>query len=200
MNSPGKHEYSPDPGLAAEVVRDIETALGQKDQIMVALDGRCASGKTTLALRLAAEHGFALVPMDHFFLRPDQRTPQRLAEPGGNVDWERVLEEVLEPLSQGRSATYRPYHCQTDDFGSIVTVEPRRVVLVEGAYSCHPALWDRYDRRYFLTVDPQEQLSRIRRRNGDEAVLSFQQRWIPLEEDYFHALDIPGRCHRCLKI
>ena len=33
--------------------------------------------------------------MDDFFLRPEQRRPERFAEPGGNVDRERFAAEVL---------------------------------------------------------------------------------------------------------
>ena len=50
--------------------------------------------------------------MDDFFLRPEQRTAQRLAQSGGNVDWERFQAEVLIPLRQGISFSYRPYDCR----------------------------------------------------------------------------------------
>ena len=49
--------------------------------------------------------------MDHFFLRPEQRTPERLRTPGENVDHERFLEEVLCPLRAGRVFWYRPFDC-----------------------------------------------------------------------------------------
>ena len=66
--------------------------------------------------------------------------------------------------------------------------------MVEGAYACHPALWDSYDLRVFLTVKPDEQLRRIRRRSGPEQAAVFRTRWIPLEEQYFAAFSIPQRC------
>ena len=68
------------------------------DRIIIAIDGRCASGKSALASNLENELGCAVFHMDDFFLRPEQRTPQRYAEPGGNVDRERFWEEILEPL------------------------------------------------------------------------------------------------------
>lgn len=37
--------------------------------------------------------------MDDFFLRIEQRTPERMTEVGGNVDYERFLETVLFPVS-----------------------------------------------------------------------------------------------------
>ena len=61
--------------------------------MLIAVDGRCASGKTTLASALERETGCNVIHMDHFFLRPEQRTKQRLEEPGGNVDYERFQED-----------------------------------------------------------------------------------------------------------
>lgn len=44
---------------------------------------------------------------DDFFLRPEQRTPERLAEPGGNLDRERMKSEVIDRLSAVRSVIRR---------------------------------------------------------------------------------------------
>ena len=65
----------------------------QNNLVLAAIDGRCASGKTTLAAQLQQQFDGSVIHMDHFFLRPHQRTPQRYQEPGGNVDRERFLEE-----------------------------------------------------------------------------------------------------------
>ena len=161
---------------------------------MVALDGRCAAGKTTLAGRLAREYGFPVVHMDHFFLRPEQRTPERLAQPGGNVDYERVQAEVLTPLRRGEGAVYRPFVCKTQRLAEPITIPPAPVVLVEGSYACHPALWEYYDLRAFLTVDPEVQMKRIAAREGERCAQVFRERWIPLEERYFSACEVERRC------
>ncbi len=163
--------------------------------VLVALDGRCASGKTTLARALGERFGWSVVHMDDFFLQPSQRTAARYASPGENVDHERFLAQVLLPLREGKTARYRPFDCQTQDFArEEKTVAPAGVVLVEGAYACHSALWDFYDLRAFLTVDREEQLRRIKRRNGPERLAVFRDKWIPLEEKYFAAFDIERRC------
>ncbi|MBR1781244.1 MAG: uridine kinase, partial [Oscillospiraceae bacterium] len=65
--------------------------------------------------------------------------------------------------------------------------------LVEGAYACHPALWDHYDLRLFLPVEPQVQLERLRRR-CPERLGAFEEKWIPLERAYFAAYRLPERC------
>ena len=132
--------------------------------------------------------------MDDFFLRPVQRTAERLARPGENVDHERFLAEVLTPARQGLPVTFRPYLCQRQALGETVHAAPAPLTVVEGAYACHPALWDCYDLRAFLTVNPDEQLRRIESRSGPEKAAMFRTRWIPLEEQYFAAFSISQRC------
>lgn len=182
------------------LVREAEALAAGEGRAVVALDGRCASGKTTLGARLARERGWSVVHMDHFFLRPEQRTPQRYTQPGGNVDHERFLEEVLLPLRRGERPVYRPYDCHAQALRPPVSFDPGPVVLVEGSYACHPALWEHYDLRAFLTVDPALQLERIRAREGEEQARTFQERWIPLEERYFSACGVEARCDYRLEV
>lgn len=170
-------------------------ALPENGQIrIVAIDGRCAAGKTTLAGRLQEALDCTVVHMDQFFLRPMQRTPERLGMPGGNVDYERFAGEVLLPLRQGRAFQYRPYDCKRQAFAEPIAVVPKKIAVVEGSYSCHPALWEAYVLRVFLTVPHSEQLRRIRERNGEQALEIFREKWIPMEEAYFSAYDIENRC------
>ena len=81
----------------------IDDLLKTGDQIVIAIDGNCTAGKTTLASVLAKEYDCNVFHMDDFFLRPEQRTAQRYAQPGGNVDYERFREEVMIPLKAGKS-------------------------------------------------------------------------------------------------
>ena len=91
----------------------IQQLLCQKETAIVAIDGNCTSGKTTLANQLAANYDCNIFHMDDFFLRPEQRTPERFSEVGGNVDYERFLAEVLIPLKLGKPFSYRPFDCST---------------------------------------------------------------------------------------
>lgn len=165
---------------------------------LVAIEGRCGAGKTALAARLQAAMDCSVIHMDHFFLRPEQRTGERLREPGGNVDYERIEREVMRPLSQGRSFSYQPYDCRQQKLSPAIFVEPAAVVIVEGTYSCHPVLWNYYDLRIFLDVSPGDQIRRIRKRNGIRQSRVFRDRWIPLEETYFSAYRLRERCDFCL--
>lgn len=168
--------------------------LAGASPVTLAIDGRCASGKTTLATRLTEQTVAALIHLDDFFLRPEQRTPERLATPGENVDWERLVREVLEPLGAGRTSQYCPFDCHTLGYKPAVTIAPAPLVILEGSYSCNDHLWEYSDYHVFLTVSPEEQLRRIALRNGEEAARVFQERWIPLEEAYFTACNVAARC------
>ena len=81
--------------IIEELRTRIEREAQDKDSFIVAIDGRCASGKTTVATALAGLLNANLIHMDDFFLRKEQRTPERLATPGENIDHERFLEEVF---------------------------------------------------------------------------------------------------------
>lgn len=184
-----------------EIVRKIVSAAdsiadSNKDHkcVLIAIDGRCGSGKSTFADMLSAELSVHVVHMDHFFLRPEQRTPERLAEPGGNVDRERFLEEVLTPLRSSEECSYRPYDCGKGGLADAVAIPKSRFCIIEGSYSCHPELWEHYDLRVFLTADPKEQMRRIIQREGEEKAEVFRTRWIPMEEKYFDTFGIADRC------
>lgn len=178
------------------IVSSILQKLSEIDKPLklAAIDGRCAAGKTTLSAMLEREAGVSVIHMDDFFLRPEQRTVQRMEEPGGNVDYERFLEEVMLPLSQNKPFSYHVFDCKQMKLTAEIHAEPKGIAVIEGSYSCHPALWDFYDLRIFIDVDAEEQLRRINHRNGAEAALMFKQRWIPLEEKYFSAFHIKDRC------
>lgn len=179
------------------LIRKISELSIDKARLLVAIDGRCASGKTTLAAKLKEApwcNVIPVIPMDHFFLQPHMRTKERLEQPGGNVDYERFLQEVLEPLSKGIEFSYRPYNCGTQQLDAPIRVLPAPVTIIEGSYSCHPALQKYYDYRIFLTTSYEEQLRRIGIRNGEDGVVAFKEKWIPLEETYFKELNIEKQC------
>ncbi len=166
------------------VIERIERVYTERERVFVAIDGPCTSGKTTLATVLQRRFGGNVLHMDDFFLRPEQRTPERFAEPGGNVDRERFEDEVLTPLAAGKIAQYRPWDCHTGDFAASHNVEPARLTIVEGSYSMHPALRGYYDLMICLTIDSGEQLRRLEARNP-RMLQRFIDEWIPLENRYF---------------
>ena len=147
---------------------------------------------------LAGRWDCILVHADDFFLRPEQRTPERMGQPGGNFDRERFFAEVLSPLLEGRNASYRPYDCHAGALKTPVAAPLRPVVLAEGSYTCHPGLWPCYDLHVFVTAPLEVRLARLARRPGVD-LEAFRTRWIPLEEAYFAAGQLEQRCEMVLE-
>lgn len=160
---------------------------------VIAIDGRAASGKTTKAGLLSAMLDAPVIHMDDFFLPPALRTQERLAQPGGNVHYERFAEEVVPALRSGEAFSYRIFDCGQMDFAGERTIPAAPTRIVEGSYAHHPTLGDYADLRVFTSVDEGEQMARILRRNGERLAEMFRTRWIPMEEAYFTALGIRGK-------
>lgn len=161
-----------------------------KTERIIAIDGRCAAGKTTLAAWLSEKLGGDVIHMDDFFLPPMLRTKERSAEAGGNVHYERFISEVLPQLKERKSFSYQRFDCSKMELGNQVPVKNKGIVLVEGAYSCHPVFGDYMDRKVFLDIDRNTQEERILFRNGKERLQDFKEKWIPMEEAYFAAFSI----------
>ena len=173
--------------------KQIATLLEEKNFVMVAIDGKCTSGKTTLASKLAEIYDCNVFHMDDFFLRPQQRTPERFAEVGGNVDYERFQEEVLLPLKSRKAFSYRPFDCSTFTIDPPVAVTPQKLNIIEGAYSHHPYFGDPYDLKILLTVDEETQRQRILERPAFLHKRFFEE-WIPMENQYFEGFSISDKC------
>lgn len=180
--------------LLNDIAQLLLTEIKRQNASFLAIDGRCAAGKTSLAAHLTGLYDCNVIHMDHFFLHPEQRTIKRLKQAGGNVDYERFLAEVLIPLHEGRTFSYRPFNCHKQEMGEPVLIIPKSLTIIEGSYSCHPALKSHYDLSVFLNVDATEQIRRIHQRNGADGAQMFQEHWIPMEEHYFRSFHIQEEC------
>ncbi len=185
-----------DLALYAPALRAIDALLRNSDgPVIVAVDGRCASGKTTFAQKAAELFDECNVfHMDDFFLPPAKRTPERLATPGGNVDYERAATELFEPLRREEAVAHRRFDCSTMTMGEPEGIPFRRLNLVEGSYALHPELRNYATLRIFFTCSAEVQLSRLERRETPESLKKFKERWIPMEENYFGPLSIEHQC------
>lgn len=176
------------------LIEKINKIYQQKGHVTIAIDGRCGSGKTTLANKLKAYFDCHIFHMDDFYLQEYQRTQERYNEPGGNVDRERFKKEVLEPLKEHQDVLYRPFDCSTMSISEGTVYPYKPINIIEGSYSCHPELIDAYGITVFLDIDEPLRLKRIEERNGKEALNMFIKKWIPLEEKYFSSFDIQNHC------
>lgn len=172
---------------------DRALAAAGDRQVTVAIDGMCGSGKSTLGRVLEEFYDCNLLYMDDFFLRPEQRTPERLAEPGGNVDYERFREEILDHIADEDGFEYQLFNCGKMALDGVRKLPYKQLNIIEGSYSHHPYFGDPYDLRFFCRIGSEEQQNRILKRNGPEMLERFKQIWIPMENRYFEAFDIEAK-------
>lgn len=172
----------------------LDSRLREGQRTILAIDGMAGAGKSSLARLIEDLYGCAVFHADDYFPRPEQRTPKRLAEPGGNLDRERLRDEILEPLAYGADRiTYRGFDCGEMRLGEPKTVGVGKLVVVEGSYSLHPELRRYYTDTVFLRTPEFLQRARIIERNGDYAE-TFFSKWIPMENAYIEATQAMRQC------
>ena len=182
--------------IYASLTEKIRALIAERGSITVAIDGPCTSGKSTLAEKLARdfEGESSIFHIDDFSLRDEQATPERLAVPGGNIDYERFTLELLEPLKAKKPFLYRPFDWQTRDFAAAKEGIPARLNIVEGVYCLHEKMRDYYDLKIFVRTDMDKRIERLIARNGEGMIDIFKEKWIPLEELYFSGMNPESVC------
>ncbi len=168
-------------------LRKLDTS---KKHVIINIDGKSASGKTTLANDLASLLGAEVVHCDDFFLPPELRTEERLSEIGGNIHYERLKSEVIDNLKKPKVISYKAFDCQQGTYKENRFLMNKKYVIVEGAYSSHPYLENYSDFKIFLKLDKEAQRERILKRNGEKMLERFINEWIPKEEGYFEKFKI----------
>lgn len=176
------------------IIREISRITQTENTVIIGIDGPCASGKTTLAKELARLTEAQLIHTDDFFLPHGMKTPERLAQPGGNVHYERFYEEIKMGLDSGKPFEYGVYSCASGRITETKTVIPQGVIIIEGSYSMHPEMQIPYDLKIFVEAPYEIRLQRIRERNGEAALEMFKTKWIPLENGYFEFFAIKDKC------
>jgi pantothenate kinase len=170
------------------VVRRLLDAAGNTGDrpVMVAVDGRSGSGKSTIAERIAA-----LVPGSVVVHTDDVAWEESF------FGWDAVLSNhVLGPAREGAAVSYRPAAWERlGRAGSIDIPSGTTLLLVEGVGASRASLVDRYDATVWVSADEQE---RRRRGVARDVVLGrteveaeeFWDTW-QSEEDPFLAADRP---------
>ena len=175
------------------ILNRIKEIRKERGRCLVAIDGNSGSGKSTLAAQLAAASGATLLHMDDFFLPPQLRTEARLDTPGGNIDSERFVKEIIKGLEKGRTFSYRAFSCKNSSY--IEKTAPHSTVnIFEGVYSMHPDWQAELNLKVFLQIPPEVQQDRILHRSGPEQLKKFTELWIPLENRYFEFCGIRESC------
>ena len=178
------------------LLKEINNLLdsSDKDTITIAIDGPCASGKSSLAAFLNDNFICNIFHTDDYFLPPEMKTTHRLAEAGGNFDRERFEKEILKAILRNQNFTFNIYDCHTLSCFESGKVFCKRLNIVEGVYCMHPDLADYYDYKIYLDVEENKKHQRILNRSNESKLERFKNEWIPLENKYFDTFNIRNNC------
>lgn len=168
---------------------EIEKTLSDKGKAIIGIDGMAASGKTTLAGIIAEIYDCNVFHADDYFLRPFQRTPERLLQAGGNIDYERMKSEITDCVFSEEPFEIRKYDCETQSLSETITVPKKPLTVIEGVYSLHPYFGNVYDIKLMLEISRDEQLLRLKKRDPSK-LDRFINEWLPMEEKYFETYRI----------
>ncbi|HTW19484.1 MAG TPA: uridine kinase [Mycobacteriales bacterium] len=194
-------------GLAARIA---SVAVGHPTR--VAVDGRPAAGKTTLADELAAilrEQGrFVIRASIEGFLLPRSQRYRRgelSAEANyyDNFEYDALRGVLLDPLGPGGNRAFRHavYDNRTDAARSepVTTAPVDAVLLFEGVFLLRPELIDRWDLTIFVSAGFEETVERARTRDaalygtGVEVERRFRARYGPSQQLYSDAVQPADR-------
>lgn len=173
-----------------KLISKIDHLVHNQKEVMIAIDGDAASGKTTLAKKLQAIFQANLFHMDDFFQKPviDPNDPH--SKYGSNIDFRRMIDQTITPIKNKDHIKYQSMNHQTHQLKTPIIIKYKPVNIIEGSFSMHPQLINLYDYKIFLGVSRLKQNIRILRRNGFSSWLKFKSRWIPNEKRYFKNLRI----------
>jgi uridine kinase len=158
--------------------------------VLVSLDGRSGTGKSTLAAELAERHHGRTVFSDDFWTGGDDdywlaRSPKQRSEEA--IGWRRLRREALEPLIAGHTTSWHPFNWNTGQGLSDhrTRCDPAPVIVLDGVYSTRPELADIVDISVLLTLDDDLRRSRLLAREGAEFMRCWHSIWDPAEDYYF---------------
>lgn len=166
-------------------MRELIDKIIKNGEKLIIIDGMSASGKTTLAGKLAEILDYDVIHIDDFFLPREKHTD----EIAGNIDADRFCNQVTKNLCG--DILYQKYSCKNGTYSDFLKARGDRLII-EGAYSCHKSLNLPKGLRIFLEIDPKEQQRRILLREDNPQ--RFFEIWIPKEEKYFKECGVKQNC------
>ncbi len=165
----------------------------KKDHIVIAIEGKCGSGKTSICKYLKKKLDARIIHGDDFTVPNSLRTEERDKEIGGNIHYERLKDQVINNLD--KEITHEFVYPWTKEYEGSKTHPIKNVTIIEGTYILHPYLGKYYDLAFFLTLSESIQLDRIRSRVPKNIYDEFIIKWIPYEKMYFEKFKIEEKCN-----
>lgn len=151
----------------------IALDLDQRRPLLLGIDGRPCSGKSTLADMLAEKLDADSIFLDDFFI-PQQDWPKDIkpAFPFPYFHNEQFVNSIKD-LSQGQVFSYSPFDWSSKKLSSTRSVDPKKPIIVEGVSVLREELSSCYFKKIFVISDRSSELEAISKREGKALALWF---------------------------
>ena len=163
----------------------------QKDKSIIAIEGRCGSGKSTLSELFKDK--YTIIHLDDFFISIKEKSKINIQK-YGNINYKLVYENlsiIRNALNQNiAKVTIKAFSCEKQEYYE-KEINLKNKIILEGTYSSSLYFNEFIDKITFLLVSKETQTERIQKR---ELSNKFFSEWIPLEESYFKENDIISNC------
>ncbi len=160
-----------------QIVTIVRELLTKKQLVLLAIGGYGGSGKSTLALEIQSEFpGSSIITLDDF------------AIPGGGSDRKRIIDQVLVPLSDGKTASYQRFDWPMQAPAEWREVNANGLIIIEGVSVLGDDFNPFFDFR--IWIDCPHELASKRGMERDKNVYKvdldrmWNEIWIPEEIEY----------------
>ena len=157
-----------------------------KKYSIIAIDGRSGSGKTTYAAKLQKELACFVVHVDDFYLPKEKRDLSKIA---GNIDFMRLINDVLRPYRDHHEFFYEPFDCKSQTLKDKKIIVDSPYLIVEGSFSLFSLLREYYDYKIYIETLEEIRIERLKKREG-ERFKEFKAIWLENERRYFESEDL----------
>ncbi|WP_446715640.1 uridine kinase family protein [Bacillus sp. OTU530] len=171
----------------SELLDTIEKLPKKQETILVGIDGCGGSGKSTFANTLQTiKPAITIVHKDDFYFPSSQiiKGSPNSKPVGADFDWNRLLRQVIHPLSQNQDGYYQRYDWNVDELTEWHLVPIGGIVIIEGVYALRKELEHTYDFKIWVDCPREIRLTRGLERDGEEARDMWENNWMILEDIY----------------
>ncbi|GMU19841.1 MAG: hypothetical protein AMXMBFR12_10320 [Candidatus Babeliales bacterium] len=161
------------------------STVQKKQPLLIGIDGRPGSGKTTVAIKLEEALHAQAIYLDEFFI-PQEQWPKD-AKPQFPFFYFRYQEfvEGVKALASGKPFSYFTYDWETNGLSKQVKViNPEGIIIVEGVSALNAELAPLYDKRIWVASDHTSEFAAIASRENEKNLDLWKNIYLPSVEIY----------------